>query len=121
MNSSDGLIVFLFALGACCVVYQLGKNKGNNEGYKRAQVQHSQWIDKVTADSAALQAENARLSQENGSLRKENDIVKNLLRQQPTTPEAEAILKAVGRVELQLTQILPSAFEDGENHDTALN
>lgn len=114
MKSSEVVIAGLLILGVGYIVYQAGRNKGNNEGYERAQIQYSQWTRKVTADSVALQTENVRLSQENG-------IVKNLLRQQPTTPEAETILKAVGRVELQLTQFLPPAFEDGEDHDTAIN
>ena len=121
MNNSDIAIAVLLGLGACYIVYEVGRNKGNNEGYERTQIQYGQWVRKVTADNVALQAGNARLSQKNGSLCKENDIVKNLLRQQPTTPEAEAILKAVGRVELQLTQFLPPAFEDGEDHETQQN
>ena len=75
----------------------------------------------MSLQNTHLQDENTRLSQENGSLRKENDIVEGLLRQQPTTPQAEAILKALGRVELRLTQTLPSAFENGEDHDTTMN
>jgi hypothetical protein len=103
------------------VAFVIGENRGRKAGYKRAKAEDQQWVREVSEESVFLHSENARLSQENGSFRKENEIVKNLLRQQPTTPEAEAILKAVGRVELQLTQILPSAIDDGEDHNTSLN
>jgi len=112
--------VFLGILG-CVVVYAIGNNRGRKAGYQQAKTEDRQWVQQVSEESISLHSENARLSQENGSLRKENEIVENLLRQQPTTPEAQAILKAVGRVELQLTQILPSALEDGEDHDPSVN
>lgn len=121
MNGWDIAGIVLCVLGIGYVAYESGRSKGNKQGYERAQARDSQWIQKVTADSTALQAENARLSQEIGSVRKENNILKNLLRQQPTTPQAEAILKAVGRVELRLDQFLPATYEDGENHSNALN
>jgi hypothetical protein len=118
MDSGGWILLGLFA---GFVAYIFGENRGRKAGYKQAQAEDQQWVRKVSQESAYLRSENAKLSQENGSLRKESEIVKNLLRQQPTTPEAEAILKAVGRVELQLTQFLPSAFEDGENHDGQIN
>jgi hypothetical protein len=121
MNTRDIAGVVLLGLGVCYIAYQSGRSRGNKEGYERAQVQQGQWVCEVTTQSVALQARNVQLSQENGSLHKENDIVKNLLRQQPSTPEAEAILKAVGRVELRLDQFLPPAFEDGEDHSNSLN
>jgi len=108
--------------------YALGKKHGSNDGYNLAKAEDDQLIAQYQAqlqnmrrNNAHFQAENNRLLQENGSLCKENDILKGLLRQQPTTPEAEAILKTLGRVEFQLTQFLPPIFEDGEDHQTQSN
>ncbi len=116
---NTGLILLSVCTGI--VAYAIGENRGRSVGYRQAKAEDRQWVRQVSQKSIYIHNENTKLSQENGSLRKENDIVKNLLRQQPTTPEAEAILKAVGRVELQLTQCLPSALDDGEYHDTNLN
>jgi hypothetical protein len=117
----DRILWVLLAIGVGYIVYMFGKGRGYNNGYDQAQSEAQQWIHRVTVESASLQSDNARLSQENGSLRKENDIVKNLLRQQPPTPQAEAILKSLQRVELRLVEALPSVLDDGEDHQTQLN
>ena len=116
--------------GAICGLggYALGKRHGYNNGYDHATAEYTQLIaqfqtqiQNMRRDSAHLQAENNRLLQENGSLRKENDILKGLLRQQPTTPQAEAILKTIERVEFRLIQTLPPLFEDGGDHNAETN
>jgi hypothetical protein len=111
----------LIVLGVGWVVYQIGKDNGCKKGYRQAKTEDQQWIQSVSGDNIALQSENAKLAQENGSLCKENEIVTNLLQQQPTTPQAEAILKSLQRVELRLTEALPSALDDGEDHDFLMN
>jgi len=102
--------------------YALGKAHGCNKGYNQAKTEDAQLIEQYEAQSQAarhdvayLRAENSRLQQEKGSLHKENEILKGLLRQQPTTPQAEAILKALGRVEFRLTELLPPEFDPGDN------
>jgi len=108
--------------------YALGKKHGYNDGYNQAKADDNQLLaqyqtqmQNIRRDSAYLQAENNRLSQENGSLHKENQILKDLLLQQPSTPQVEAILKTLGRIELHVTQFLPPLFEDGEDHETQQN
>jgi hypothetical protein len=117
----DKIFLALLALGLGYIVYSICDNRSYKKGYQQAKADDSRWIQKASADSMTLRAENTRLAQENGSLCKENDIVKNLLRQQPTTPQAEAILKSLQRVELRLVEALPSILDDGENHDVSLN
>jgi hypothetical protein len=121
MDSNEIVLVVLLGLSVGYISYEIGKNQGNSQGYKRAVNNYTQWAQTKSTENDYLRSENARLSQENGSLHRENEIVETLLRQQPTTPQAEAILKARGRVELRLAQTLLSAFENGEEHDTNVN
>lgn len=108
--------------------YALGKKHGYNDGYNQAIAQDAQLIGQyqsqlqnLSCDNTQLRGENNRLLQENISLRMENELLKGLLRQRPATPEAEAILKTLERVEFRLTQVLPPIFEDGEDHDSRRN
>ena len=98
----------------------IGQQQGRKEGYNQARAETQRWVHLVSAENAAVRNENVRISQENGSLRKENEVLKSLLRQQPTTPQAEAILNKLGKVEFRLTQLLPPAFESSD-HDTSMN
>jgi len=102
----------LLGLGIGIGGYAIGKNHGYDDGYDQAKTEDAQLIAQYQAqlqnmrrDGVQLQAENNRLLQENSSLCKENDILKGLLRQQPTTPESEAILNTLGRVEFRLTEL----------------
>jgi regulator of replication initiation timing len=115
-------------LGGYAIGKNQGYNNGYNDGYDQAKAEDDQLIahyqtqlQKMSRDKNHLHTENNGLSQENGSLRKENEILRGLLRQQPTTPEAEAILKTLGRVELRLSQFLPPIYENGEDHQPLNN
>ena len=59
-----------------------------------------------------------RLLQSNSAFRTENVVLKDLLRQQPSTPQTEDISKTLKRIESRLTELLSSEFErggDGQN------
>ena len=48
-------------------------------------------------------------------------MLKALLKEQPTTPQAKAILKSLDKVQLRLTELLPTIYDDGQDHQTRLN
>jgi hypothetical protein len=114
-------LVIVVGVVAGFVGYAIGDSVAYKRGYGNAQTVSHQLIRKAYIENTYLHNENAKISHEKGSLRKEVEILTNIVRQQPTTPEAETILKALGRVQFQLTQLLPSALEDGEGHDSLLN
>lgn len=128
--SSGGIIALVAGAGIVggLIGHSAGSNSGFAKGYNQRAAEDAQLIAQyetqiqdMRRDIAYAQMEDNRLLQDNGSLRKENEILKGLLRQQPTTPQAEAILKILERVEFRLTQTLPPLFEDGGDHNTEMN
>ena len=101
--------------------YALGKKHGYHNGYNQAKAEDNQLIVQYQAQIQKLRREHAFLSAENSRLTQENKILKSLLKQQPSTPQAEAILEALERVEFRLIQALPPIFEDGGDHNTEIN
>lgn len=126
-SSGNALGPFLLSLGTGLGGYALGKHHGRNEGYDQAKVEDNNLIaecqvqiQNMRRNSVHLQAENTKLLQDIGSLRKENQILKDVLKKQPSTPQDEAILEKLEQVEFRLIQALPPIFEDGD-HNTEQN
>lgn len=101
--------------------YALGKKHGYNDGYNQAKAEDNQLLFQYQAQIQNMRRDSAYFQAEINRLLQENQILKDLLRQEPATPQVEAILKKLGRIELCVTQFLPPLFEDGEDHETQQN
>lgn len=101
--------------------YALGKYHGNKDGYNKAKNEDNKLVRWYQVQYQNIVRENAELHGQKDRLIQENEILKSLLSQQPNTPQSEAILKSLKRVELRLTEALPSVLNDGEDHQTQMN
>lgn len=90
-------------------------------GYQQAKAEDAAVIRQQQLENARLQADNSQLIADKGRLETEVKVLKALLKEQPTTPQAEAILKSLDKVQLRLTELLPSIYDDGQDHQTRLN
>lgn len=121
-STGAGLLGFVVGSTICGLGgYALGKKHGYTDGYDQAKAEDGQLIAQYQPQIQKLRREHAFLSAENSRLIQENEILKNLLKQQPSTPQIEAVLETLGRVEFRLIQALPPIFEDGGDHDTEQN
>jgi len=126
-QSGLGFVETLFLVGSTGFLgYSVGKehgrNEGRKEGYNQAKAEDSIAIQQLHRD---LQQANGALSsmrqereqqlQEMQRLRSENEVLKALVAERPASAQTEAILKALQRVELRLTEILPPEFDAGNN------
>lgn len=101
--------------------YNDGHSNGYDLGYQQAKAEDAAVIRQQQLENARLQADNSQLIADKGRLETEVKVLKALLKEQPTTPQAEAILKSLDKVQLRLTELLPPIYDDGQDHQTRLN
>jgi hypothetical protein len=112
--------------------YALGKQHGLNEGFEQGYWQakdedtysldeKDRLIEGLRQGRANDQRRIAQLLQDKGRWEAEKAMLIELLGQKPTTPEAEAILKAIRGLGNQIAGALPSVFENGGDPDIRIN
>ena len=122
MDTGLGLLgIALSGIGSYAFGKSNGYKDGHKDGYNLARYQDSKIVRQYQSQCQSVQCENAELIGQKNRLLQENEILRGLLSQQPTTPQSEAILKSLQRVELRLTEALPSILDDGESHNTMSN
>ena len=102
--------------------YGVGKDHGYKEGYQEGYPDG--YLQARREDQHLIGQLQTQINNLRGQLSQsqvENRVLRELIRQQPTTPQAEAILKALQRVEFRLDGFLPNILDNGGGENPLLN